>query len=774
MFSRRGWTSISGPTTVMCWFRTWLCGSKRWEWWRGRSRATADPVGRLLGRLGNARPPAAHVVAVLDDAHEITDRRVWRDLERLSSDSPPWLHWVIITRVDPPLSVQRLRLQGRLAQIRSADLAFDVDETMALMQWFGLEIPPDATRRLVTWSEGWAAALCLAARTMLSEDPHSRPWERLQASESFVMDFLVQEVFERLSAADREFLLRTSVADILTPELAAHLTGNPTAGAQLHRLERAGTFLLEVDPSGNRYRYHGLMAALLRARLNEEKPAEGPRLMRLAAEWYSTHGYLDEAEHHAARAGDVDLLANLRAMRYVDHLVATGGLPTGSGAPVSSSTVPAVKVLAAIDALRRHDGRVAHAVLGDVELRTEVAASTTPVRAVYELARVELARWEPTTTGDGQSRQEPLLVELSKVVRSASAMASYTKLRQGEALLAAGLIEQARHTFEEVGRTEGSLSWAQWEAEAILAVMEAVSGECARAMSMNRQLAIGHSKTDAAMWLNVATAVSHGLRGETAGLRSRTEVITAGHDRPRSWLFEQCTRLLVGVTMWQPPRAPLIEPPTGGLPTQVALALGIVETIDRHGRARPVGGPLEHTIALARRAIDEGSLRRLDNELAPWRVEDPTGASPRSVVELYTLMALADLHKEDEVAALASVQRAIALAAPSGLWGPLVEHGADLEHFLERHSWELGAASSAAVEMFDNLRTTVAAPVVGLTDRERAVLHYLPTLMSNHEIAAEMLISVNTVKTHLKAIYRKLGVERRRDALLRARQIELI
>ena len=532
---------------------------------------------------------------------------------------------MIVTRVDPPLSVQRLRLQGRLAQIRSADLAFDVDETMALMQWFGLEIPPDATRRLVAWSEGWAAALCLAARTMLSEDPHSRPWERLQASESFVMDFLVQEVFERLSAADREFLLCTSVADILTPELAAHLTGNPTAGGQLHRLERAGTFLLEVDPSGNRYRYHGLMAALLRVRLNEEMPAEGPRLMRLAAEWYSTHGYLDEAEHHAARAGDVDLLANLRAMRCVDHLVATGGLPTGPALRCRARPCPPSRFLpqsmrcgGATDALhsRPRRRRASHRGRGQHDAR----------RAVYELARVELARLGADHDRRPPSRQEPLLVELSKVVRSASAMASYTKLREGEALLAAGSIEQARRTFEEVGRTEGSLSWAQWEAEAILAVMEAVSGECARAMSMNRQLAVGHSKTDAAMWLNVATAVSHGLRGETAGLRSRTEVITAGHDRPRSWLFEQCTRLLVGVTMWQPPRAPLIEPPTGGLPTQVALALGIVETIDRHGRARPVGGPLEHTIALARRAIDEGSLRRLDNELAPWRVEDPTGA----------------------------------------------------------------------------------------------------------------------------------------------------
>ena len=229
---------------------------------------------------------------------------MWHDLNRLAVASPPWLHWIIVTRADPPLGVQRLQLQGRLAQVRVTDLAFDVEEATAFMAWFGLDIPADAVRGLVRWSEGWVAALCLAARTMLSEGVETRPWERLGASESLVLDFLIEEVLDRLTPADRRFLLRTSAADLLTPELAALLTGNTMAGERLHRLERAGTFLLQVDSSGNSYRYHGMMAALLRARLNDQMPTEARNLVSTAARWYSEHGYLDEAERHALRIGD--------------------------------------------------------------------------------------------------------------------------------------------------------------------------------------------------------------------------------------------------------------------------------------------------------------------------------------------------------------------------------------------------------------------------------------------------------------------------------------
>ena len=266
-----------------------------------RAPARASAVSSSLAeRLARSPAGGADIVVVLDDAHEITDRSMWHDLNRLAVASPAWLHWIIVTRADPPLGVQRLQLQGRLAQIRVTDLAFDVEEATAFMAWFGLDIPSDAVRGLVRWSEGWVAALCLAARTMLSEGVETRPWERLGASESLVVDFLIEEVLDRLSPADRRFLLRTSAADLLTPELAALLTGNTMAGERLHRLERAGTFLLQVDSSGKNYRYHGMMAALLRARLNDQMPSEARNLVSTAARWYSEHGYLDEAERHAA------------------------------------------------------------------------------------------------------------------------------------------------------------------------------------------------------------------------------------------------------------------------------------------------------------------------------------------------------------------------------------------------------------------------------------------------------------------------------------------
>ena len=163
----------------------------------------------LADRLSRTRSGGGDIVVVLDDAHEITDRSVWHDLSRLAAASPPWLHWIIVTRADPPLGIQRLQLQGRLAQIRVSDLAFDVDEATTFMAWFGLDIPADAVRTLVRWSEGWVAALCLAARTMLSEGVETRPWERLGASEALVLDFLIEEVLDRLTPADRRFLLRT-------------------------------------------------------------------------------------------------------------------------------------------------------------------------------------------------------------------------------------------------------------------------------------------------------------------------------------------------------------------------------------------------------------------------------------------------------------------------------------------------------------------------------------------------------------------------------------
>jgi LuxR family transcriptional regulator, maltose regulon positive regulatory protein len=780
--------AASRPDLSVVWFNMDVCGNDVETLYDGltehleRVGQLADAhrtngVGTSLAdRLARSRSGGADIVVVLDDAHEITDRSVWHDLNRLAVASPPWLHWIIATRADPPLGVQRLQLQGRLAQIRVTDLAFDVDEATAFMAWFGLDIPADAVRGLVRWSEGWVAALCLAARTMLSEGIETRPWERLGASESLVLDFLIEEVLDRLTPADRRFLLRTSAADLLTPELAALLTGNNMAGERLHRLERAGTFLLQVDPSGNSYRYHGLMAALLRARLNDQMPTEARNLVSSAAFWYSEHGYLDEAERHAARIGEWPLVGQLRARRCGDHLIRTGSLLAMVGSPTSGPALadPAMRLLAVVEAMRQRDRRMTEQALAKGSDAIDVSESPPAVQLLRELLLVEQSRWMPTQGGPVQRSPMRRMMQHVDDPVMRDALSSYVLVREGESHLAGRREEAARRCFDEIAVLPAASDWAHREADAILAVMDAAAGDPGRAASIGR-CSLPSGTADAHAWGHLAAAIAHSLRGEVAGLRNRTEALTS-MDAPRSWLLEQCTRVLIGVTTWRPPSiAPSIAPPPSGLPTSVAVALGAVETIDRQGRACPIGGSLEHSIAAARRALADASLRRLDGCLAPWRdVTTTVEEHPRSVVELNVLIAIAELRHERETSALEWIDRAIALAAPVALWGPVLARERDLRVLLDRHSWELGASNSAAVEMLDNLRADHAPPVAVLTDRERVVLHYLPTLMSNTEIAAEMLVSVNTVKTHLKSIYRKLGVERRRDALLRARQVELL
>jgi LuxR family maltose regulon positive regulatory protein len=734
-----------------------------------------DPVDALLARLSRSRPPAAEVVCVIDDAHEITERRAWQAISRLTASSPDWLRWVIVTRVDPPFGIQRLLLPGRLAQVRSVDLAFDLDETVAVLSWFGLAIPVDAANDLLTWSEGWAAALCLAARAMIGQDLESRPWERLQESESVVLDFLVQEVLDRLTPADRDFLLRISVADVITPDLARELTGSAAAEERLHRLERTGTFLLEVDPSGRRYRYHGLMAMLLRARLNDEMPDEAHELCRIAARWYSAHGYADDAERHALRAGDVRLVGSVRAARGLDHLLRTGSLVAWAGNAATPGDEPSLKVLSGYEAIRRRDRRAAEAVLAEPAPSTSTTTDgERSVQLLHHVMRMEASRWGCALTTPHEPLPLHTLDQLVDDVPTRQTLHAYATLRNAEAMLNAGSTERARADLLDLTRDSDASEWTRREAAALLALTEVSLGDCTRVTTMARDASLDAS-TDSALWLSVATAVAHSLHGETAGLRSRADVIAFARDRPRSVLFERCSRLLTSATaIRSQTAAPMVDPVPPGLLTQIALALGVVEGVDREGRLHVFGGPLEATIASARRALAELSVRRMESHLAPWRDADVAHEHPRSIVELDVLIALVEMHEGHEDEALDWIQRAISSAAPSAIWGPLVAHEAALASLLERHSWELGAASPAAVEMLDALRTKFAPPIVMLTDRERAVLHYLPTLMSNQEIAAEMLISVNTVKTHLKAIYRKLGVDRRRDALLRARQVELL
>jgi LuxR family maltose regulon positive regulatory protein len=209
------------------------------------------------------------------------------------------------------------------------------------------------------------------------------------------------------------------------------------------------------------------------------------------------------------------------------------------------------------------------------------------------------------------------------------------------------------------------------------------------------------------------------------------------------------------------------------LAQRVFVALGLLDVTDSSGAAVVVGGRVEKLVRAARRALSAGSSRSaLADAQAAAGI---TGAHPRSTVEAWVLAAVAGEQLGDIAAADDAAASALAAAEASGAWAPLVHHGPSLVAAVDRLAAADGPQQGAAIHARSLLTTeTLPTFVEPLTDRERVVLCYLPAMMSNAEIAGAMHVSINTVKTHLKSLYRKLGVERRRDAVQRARNLELL
>ena len=218
------------------------------------------------------------------------------------------------------------------------------------------------------------------------------------------------------------------------------------------------------------------------------------------------------------------------------------------------------------------------------------------------------------------------------------------------------------------------------------------------------------------------------------------------------------------------------------------VALGLLETIDRHGRVHLHGAPGERAVVQVRRALAEGtgaargSTSRegadvLDAWLAGVEADDlgdQPEAHPRTLIEAYVLSAVLAERRGDPTTADERLERALGLLDATGLRAPFDQHADRLAPLLRRRAAQPGSHQAMAVDLADRLTTGELSIVEALTERELEVLNHLPTLMSNVEIAAGLHLSVNTVKSHLKAVYRKLGVDGRRHAVLRARELELI
>src|ERR687885_1799262 len=252
------------------------------------------------------------VVLVLDDYHVIDTRDVHDGMAYLLDHLPPRLHLVIASRADPPLPLARLRARGELVEIRAADLRFLPDEAAAyLNEVMGLALGHGQLAVLEERTEGWIAALQLAALSMQGRDNVESFIDSFAGDDRYIVDYLVEEVLQRQPKHVRDFLLQTSVLNRLTGPLCDAVTKQDGGKAMLEALDRANLFLVALDDRRHWYRYHHLFADVLRAHLADEQPDQVAELHRRASAWYERNAERHEAIRHALSGRDFGHAADL-------------------------------------------------------------------------------------------------------------------------------------------------------------------------------------------------------------------------------------------------------------------------------------------------------------------------------------------------------------------------------------------------------------------------------------------------------------------------------
>lgn len=710
---------------------------------------------------------ARRTVLVLDDVDRVTTKASVGVLDALAWRAPPTLDVVLAGRADPPLRWGRLRLEGRLGELRDAALSFRPTEAAELFATAGLRIRRHDLAAIHARTEGWAAGLRLVASAIERGAAPERLASEPATAVAVVADYLVEEVLAREPAEVQQFLLRTSVAETLTVDLAFGLSEQPEAGAWLEDLQRRGLFVIELE-GGEWYRYHSLFGALLRGRLRRQDPLLWRRLHAHAARWYAERELSDLAEEHARRAEEWELLGSLVRQRWLDATVdgvrATPSLLAGVTSQVAGDH-PALAVVATAVALEAGDLAGAEARYPRLPTARDVDRPDVG-RQVLELVRSR------ARGADDDARSTATALACGGGSPPADArLRRWALLRSAELDLDTGAVDRARTTLAALA--DDDRSPVGMEAAGLLALVQAVDAQLAPAGSLAEEV-LGApdpgSRPIAVASARLALVLCESQAGKPVATAAALAAVDASAMAPSRVLRV----VLHAVRAAQGGAAPVV-----GLDTTAArhpfassalVALGVLELVDAAGARRTLGGPAEAGLRELRHAA-AADLPGPPAEMSRPIGSLPSGGHVRTRIELCALAALT----ASPPLARRYVQDALGLAEATQVRAPLVVHHHRLEPVLRLLAAEPGPHQRLAVELLDaGTRLNAPAFVEALTDQEQAVLGFLPTLMSNREIASAMHLSVNTVKTHVKAVYRKLGVERRRNAVVRARQLELL
>jgi ATP/maltotriose-dependent transcriptional regulator MalT len=778
-------------------------------------------VGALVNELASVEQ---EISIVLDDYHLITSKRVHEATSFLIEHLPENVHLVVSGRTDPPLPLAKLRARDQMTELRAADLRFTTDEAAAFLDdVMGLTLSAADVAALEEITEGWVAALQLAALSMRGRDDVSGFVRAFSGSNRHVLDFLAEEVLERQPEGVREFLLRTSVLERMSAPLCDALTGRAGGQAMLERLERENIFVVALDDERRWYRYHHLFADFLRDRLRHESPELAVELHLLASGWYEDNGLDVEAIGHALAAPDHE-----RAARLIEREVKQAW-SRGEG-PTALRWLEALPIAAK---RRRPRLLLQHAqalvLVGrpdDVEFLLKeaerVAAATREDRRFLLGFASAVRSWRARLRGEAPAAVELAQRALSLLPDEEEHLRNFAAVSLGDALGTSGDLSAASEALAEatrIGRAAGHV-YGTLMAMVLHARVQAERGRLREAEEAYRRAL--RFVTERGVELLPPAGVVHigmaDLRYERNDLEGAQRELKRGMELAEQarevsnlvWAYMTLSRVKRArgdeVGALESAREAERVARASGADLQMAIAgawmarlrlergdltevtafeqervvnaenaADAVRTVDRLTSAR-----LLHARGRYREA-----LRLLEESRASAEVAGRTG----ELIEVLVLRALTLWANNEKERAVNTLTRALTLAEPEGYVRTFVDEGSAMGDLLRatleaRNRGYLDAANRVAVRYLAKLLATLAqdaaAPAADgglsepLSERELEVLALIAAGESNGEIAGKLFVSVSTVKTHINNLYRKLGARSRTQAVARAREMSLL
>jgi LuxR family maltose regulon positive regulatory protein len=774
---------------------------------------------------------------VLDDYHTIETETIHQALTFFVDHMPLAMHLVITSRSDPNLPLARLRANGQVNELRSADLRFTLAETAQFLeQMSGLSLTAAEVAALDRRTEGWIAGLQMAALSLRQREAGAVAQfiEDFRGSHHYIMNYLVDEVLQRQPAEVQTFLLHTSILDRLCgplceailrggemPDSDRDVASRPMAvdasraQALLAYLEHANLFLTPLDDQQHWYRYHPLFAELLRHRLNQTYPDQVATLHLSASRWHEQAGLSGQAVKHALAAqafGRAALLVEQVAPAMIERSEFARLLTWLDALPAEE--VQARPLLALyygwVLFLSGHNKQAATRLEAtEAMLEADEAKQTPEMRGYIAATRAYLAR----LGGDfvltiAQSRQAlACLPEQNSLLRDMVtfnlAIAHYL---QGE-------FEPAFQLFTEIiatGQTAQHMARTLWAIHLNTQFLKA-QGALQQALQLCQdglELAAQHG------WHNYPAV---GFLYVTFGdlLRERNDLSTAAEYLEKGIKLGQAEdypRLLITGHIWlawlrqtqgdvtgsqEAIRAALQFdqqyegnwfwplPPAACYQARLWIALGNLAAASRWVQARGLNQadpPISYLyeveyLTLARLLIAQGKLEAAETLLLRLHHSATTAGRGSSLIEILILQAITFAAQKRSEEALSALAQALRLAEGEGFVRMFLDEGAPIAQLLRRAVAQ-NLHASYALHLLNALGETAPVPpqplIEPLSERELEVLRRVGAGYSNQEIAHDLVVAVSTVKKHVNSIYRKLEVGSRTRAVARARELRLL